>query len=521
MAFTIHFLCEDFRIHNFTLAVKPIYGKHSGGVIRNYMQEIIDDWDLSKESIVMMLRDSGSNMVKACKDWKIPHFPCIGHSLHLLVGPFLLEKKSNRIASEEIQEEDVENEEDHCDAYTDEFTDTYNDAEAIARVRKIVAKIRRTTKYIKNSTKSKELLEKNQELNECNRILRVSMDVRTRWNSTYKMLKRALDLKDPITKFLRFYKSPTGRREFSGSKTKLDDIDDRDWATISGICHLLGSFDSATKLLSGEKYSSFVTAFSVLRKIKEKIGNNSMFSFANFDVADAGNSKFKTDFYGRYGNETFFEQLVLELNSCRLLLLNDFKTRFSGMDASIVWTTLLDPRFSLGSQCWKNDAERALGKEMLIENVEDYVCDAAIASSLSNPRENNLVDIEDSSDDENTIRLFDSRNQVQTSNLVPTITVTETARVQAKQEVLMYLTATQAIMKPTFDPLNWWRDNLSRFPSVGAVARKWLSVPATSTPSERVFSICGIVDSAKRSSLAGRSIEDQVFIHNNKELIDH
>ena len=71
---------------------------------------------------------------------------------------------------------------------------------------------------------------------------------------------------------------------------------------------------------------------------------------------------------------------------------------------------------------------------------------------MSNPRENNLVDIEDSSDDENTIRLFDSRNQVETSNLLPTITGTKTARVQAKQEVLMYLTATQAIVKPTFDP---------------------------------------------------------------------
>ena len=77
-----------------------------------------------------------------------------------------------------------------------------------------------------------------------------------------------------------------------------------------------------------------------------------------------------------------------------------------------------------------------------------------------------------------------------------------------------------SFVKPTFDPFDWWRDNLTRFPSVGAVARKWLSVPTTSTPSERVFSICGIVDSAKRSSLSGKSIEDQVFIHNNKSLID-
>lgn len=31
----------------------------------------------------------------------------------------------------------------------------------------------------------------------------------------------------------------------------------------------------------------------------------------------------------------------------------------------------------------------------------------------------------------------------------------------------MYLTATQAIVKPAFDPLDWWRDNLSKFPCVG------------------------------------------------------
>ena len=67
MAFTIHFLSMHFCIHNFTLAVKPIFGKHSGDVIRNYMQELIDDWDLPKEKIVKMLRDSGSKMVKACK----------------------------------------------------------------------------------------------------------------------------------------------------------------------------------------------------------------------------------------------------------------------------------------------------------------------------------------------------------------------------------------------------------------------------------------------------------------------
>lgn len=65
------------------------------------------------------------------------------------------------------------------------------------------------------------------------------------------------------------------------------------------------------------------------------------------------------------------------------------------------------------------------------------------------------------------------------------------------------------------NPLNWWNQNRFRYPNIARVARKWLAVTATSTPSERVFSICGLVDTAKRSKMLGESIEAQVFVHNN------
>ncbi len=65
------------------------------------------------------------------------------------------------------------------------------------------------------------------------------------------------------------------------------------------------------------------------------------------------------------------------------------------------------------------------------------------------------------------------------------------------------------------NPLVWWGKNRLRYPNIAVIARKWLSVVATSTPSERVFSICGIVDSARRSKMTGESIQKQVFLHNN------
>lgn len=40
-------------------------------------------------------------------------------------------------------------------------------------------------------------------------------------------------------------------------------------------------------------------------------------------------------------------------------------------------------------------------------------------------------------------------------------------------------------------PLQWWKNNQHRFPLIAQVAKKYLTVPATSTPAEHVFSTAG------------------------------
>ncbi|CAB5371059.1 unnamed protein product [Rhizophagus irregularis] len=56
------------------------------------------------------------------------------------------------------------------------------------------------------------------------------------------------------------------------------------------------------------------------------------------------------------------------------------------------------------------------------------------------------------------------------------------------------------------DPLEWWKNNEQQFPSLTKIARDFLSIPATSVPSEQVFSSGKNLITDKRNRLVGKTI---------------
>lgn len=68
-------------------------------------------------------------------------------------------------------------------------------------------------------------------------------------------------------------------------------------------------------------------------------------------------------------------------------------------------------------------------------------------------------------------------------------------------------------------PLMWWKTNKTRFPVLSKLAKKYLAVPATSTPSERLFSEAGNVMTIKRTQLAPNMLENLVFCKKNWRLV--
>ena len=94
------------------------------------------------------------------------------------------------------------------------------------------------------------------------------------------------------------------------------------------------------------------------------------------------------------------------------------------------------------------------------------------------------------------------------------------ARGRAERELLEFREFAGIQMKTgeltddaTTDPLKWWKKWGSKFPNLAQLARRYLAMPATSAPVERLFSVAGLVATAKRSRLAPSTVSLLVFLH--------
>ena len=69
------------------------------------------------------------------------------------------------------------------------------------------------------------------------------------------------------------------------------------------------------------------------------------------------------------------------------------------------------------------------------------------------------------------------------------------------------------------EPLCRWKTNAPRYPFVSIIARKFLWIPATSVPFERIFSAAGYVVSKLRASLSPENVDALLFLRQNTELL--
>lgn len=70
-------------------------------------------------------------------------------------------------------------------------------------------------------------------------------------------------------------------------------------------------------------------------------------------------------------------------------------------------------------------------------------------------------------------------------------------------------------VSPTIDVYDWWNKNKHSYPILSRIARKYLSIPATSVPSERLFSDAGNQITSKRNRLSSKVVSQLLFVKRN------
>ncbi|KAG9272324.1 zinc finger BED domain-containing protein 1-like [Astyanax mexicanus] len=96
----------------------------------------------------------------------------------------------------------------------------------------------------------------------------------------------------------------------------------------------------------------------------------------------------------------------------------------------------------------------------------------------------------------------------------PKDTVSEkTPAVKATEEVNRYREVKPIPLSE--NPLTWWRLHAGEYPLLARQAKRYLCIPGTSVPSERVFSTAGDIVTAQRSCLTPQHVDQLLFLQKN------
>lgn len=351
----------------------------------------------------------------------------------------------------------------------------------LPNVNKIIGSGKSIVTYIRQSNNAcQQLKESAQE--QGFPTLALIQEVETRWNSARDMLDRLHEMYPAVVTVLvnndRFNLIPA----------------DNTRSNMKVLCDFLSDFDSATQIVSGEKYPTISLIKPLLRTL------------INHCIVDVS-------------------QDSSLIKSVKETVDKDLDKRYKQPRTQNILniTTIIDPRF-------KNDNE--YGSDSIQIELITATKDLWESTELSNQTDSEIIPDTQSQQGVTYSRFATSHGgkppltkqqkkakefknklfQIDTSNIRQ-----DTLHVRVGREVDRYMTEPQE--GPDTDPLEWWKSRQNSYPLLTKTFRHYFNIPATSVPSERAFSLCSNVITKKRASLLPENVNVITFLHNNLNYI--
>lgn len=319
-------------------------------------------------------------------------------------------------------------------------------------VNKTIGKCRKLVGHFKHSTTVTAEMRKRQILLGEKQHALIQ-DVPTRWNSTQLMMERLVEQRRVITDIM-----------LDSRVTKKNDslllLKDHEWDIISDLSGVLGVLTDVTTYMSGELGVSCSEIFPIVHGLV-----NGCLKITSEDSGLIVKVK-----------DTISDELIRRFQPS-----SEVAVKSTPMLAS-----LLDPRYK--RLPFLSSAQRLIVEETLechIDEVPLKLPSRGTGECEPTPSKRRKLNF----------LVFDVPEKEQSD------------------ELKCYLLER---MDPDAKPLEWWRENQLKFPKIAHVARKVLSIPATSVPSERIFSSAGRLVNKLRNRLSSELVDNIIFLNKNK-----
>ena len=288
----------------------------------------------------------------------------------------------------------------------------------------------------------------------------------TRWNSTLYAFQRLVLLK-PAIQMLKASLSSDSSSYVRKEGEKLEELCPTvyEWKVIKEAIELLDPFEEATCLLSGIKYPTIGFTYPSMYNLRDRL-------------------------------ETDFDSLETdEAIECRNAILKDIRERWEFPEDLCLKGSFFDPRFKSLDFVPKETCDNIINQ--LKEEYEVFKQNDHYTHRLSDNYTDELTKMG---------KFWKKKN----AKVIAPI----------RDEFQHYLNVPELPVLEEYNPLSWWATNKNQYPILHQVAMKYLSIPATSVPSERLFSDAKNLVTPQRTRLDSSIINQLMFLKRNRNYVD-
>jgi hypothetical protein len=374
-------------------------------------------------------------------------------------------------------------------------------------------KARALVEFFNKSTQaSTELLKVQRNLDQYKGKVPVGLlqDVMTRWYSTWRMGGRLVRLKAALI-WMSFNKN-------------IDQelmLTDEQWQILAQITQCLKTMAKWQRLLEGDK---FVTASLVVLAI------HSICSNFKKTIADASTLLPVKKLTEKLLKD-FDDQFVPEGPAGKVKYTGradiGHRNRYNGVHPYYFIASLLDPRTKgMLPKLMSDDQFKLLKQDVIafmVELKKEQFNDSNKTDNADETANVAAVYATEMDDD-----VFAELEELEENGSVHgeeiALPGAEEMKLACEYELKLFLQSTglklrKANKKEYNDPLPWWKENASKYPALAPLAQLFLCIPASSAPSERVWSQAARVLTVKRTNTTDEVSSGIMFVRENMELL--